>query len=271
MRRVCRIVSFACLLLLGANQLAAQSGITPMVAPIRDAQALSTVQQAVAALGGAANSQIQNAVVQGTIHDVSTDPKGTGTFVWKDGWGGKRASCRRESYQGGSTAVFASDDSGKPSRSDDGNAQTLPSYVSYSCVAFHLPGILLSSQLGDSHYSFRYAGSAQVNGVSAIHVQSAWETNPFTAILTTQDWYFDPSSGLPLRVQYVVSDTRNPNYRSTVSVDFSDFRTVSGIVIPFQLNGHGVAGDTGIATITDVQLNPGVSASDFNLAAGAAR
>jgi hypothetical protein len=270
MRRVLRVAPFVFLALFPVS-LAAQSVATSTGVPVRDANAVAAVQRAVVALGGAANSQVHNAVVQGTIHDLSTDPKGTGTFIWKDHWGGKRASCRRESYQGGSTAVFASDDNGKPSRSDDGNAKTLPAYVSYSCVAFHLPGVLLSAELVDANYGFRYVGSAKVNGAPAIHVRSAWETNPFTAILTTQDWYFDPNSGLPLRVEYMVADTRNPNYRSTVSIDFGDFRNISGIVIPFQLNGHGVAGDTGIATITDVQLNPGVNASDFNLAAGAGR
>ena len=48
-----------------------------------------------------------------------------------------------------------------------------------------------------------------VNSVAAIHIQSALVADPVTSAVSVQDWYFDPNSGLPLRVDYRVVNSGN--------------------------------------------------------------
>ena len=267
MTRVLRIVPFVCLVLLLAHQLAAQSATSAAAAPVRDAQAVAAIQHSIVALGGAVNLQVYNAVVQGTIHDVSSHPNLTATFVWKDDWSGSRPEFRRETHQGDLTDIFASG-GGKPGNSHNGQTTAVPFYAAYSCAAFHLPGIVLAVELADTRYSFSFMGDASVDGAPAVEVQTSLTTHPVTEALTTQNWYFDAKSGLPLRVEYRVTSTLHIMKYKTVSIDFSNFSSVSGVLLPLQMREHGLAGETDIVTVTSVVLNSGVSPADFVLLGG---
>jgi len=54
-------------------------------------------------------------------------------------------------------------------------------------------------------------------------------------LFTPQDWYFDSMTGLPLRVEFQIPTSENANDSLPASMDFSNFQTVTGVLVPFQL------------------------------------
>src|SRR6266849_960707 len=107
-----------------------------------------------------------------------------------------------------------------------------------------------------------------VNGQTAVHVRSALNTNPVATALSPQDWYFDPNTVLPLRVEYTVVLTRNILNPEIVAIEFADYRPVSGVLIPFRLTEYGLSGEKDIVTVTSVALNAAISPSDFIFGTG---
>jgi hypothetical protein len=245
---------------------------TQQSAPVvqRDPQALAAVQKAVAALGGSALSQIHDASVQGAIQILPASTNQSLSVVWEDAWGNGTPSFRRESHIGGSVSVLVSG-SGQPVDSQDGFITKVPQHVAFSCAAVHLPGILLAAQLNNANYASKFLGTTAINGVSAIHVQSSLSTDLETTAVSSQDWYFDSNTGLPLRVDYRVVNSGDPLNPGTVSMQFANFQLVSSILVPFRLTETGLAGEQDIVTITSVILNSGLSPNEFLPATGAAQ
>jgi hypothetical protein len=264
--RVSRITLSVLFILSSSPRINSQQAAT---SPPRDPQALAAVQKAVAALGGTALTQIQDAAVQGTIQILPTSANQTFSVVWEDAWGKGAPSFRRESHVVGSASVLVSSN-GQPYDLQGGFTTKLPRHVALSCGAVHLPGIILAAQLNNSGYSFKFVETTTLNGQAAVHIQSALTTDPVASALTLQDWYFDPNSGLPLRVDYRVANSPDLLNPGVVTMQFANFQSVSGILIPFRLLETGLAGEQDIVTITSVTLNSGLSPSEFLPAAGAA-
>ncbi len=115
----------------------------------------------------------------------------------------------------------------------------------------------------NEHYSLQL-----VNDTRLLHVRTIWVLNRVTASVTVEDWYFDPGTKLPVSVQYVMPDNHNPRNLSVGSIEFDDFRPVSGIMVPFRLVGHGA--DLRIRTflVTSFQTNTNIDAAHFELKGG---
>jgi hypothetical protein len=265
--RVARLVLSFLLVLSSSSHLNSQQMATT---PPRDPQALTAVQKAVAALGGTTLSQIHDASVQGAIQILPASANQTFSVVWEDAWGKGAPSFRRESHVGGSVSVLVSGN-GQPVDSQGGITMKVPRHVAFSCAAVHLPGIILAAQLNNVGYSFKFVEITTLNGQAAVHIQSALTSDPVASALTLQDWYFDPSSGLPLRVDYRVATSPDLLNPGIVSMQFANFQSVSGILVPFRLSETGLAGEQDVVTITSVTLNSGLSPNEFLPATGAAQ
>jgi hypothetical protein len=265
--RAVRIILSILLALSSSARLNSQQTAT---SPTRDPQALAAVQKAVAALGGGALSQIHDASVQGTIQILPASFNQSLSIVWEDAWGKGAPSFRRESHVGGSVSVLVSGN-GQPVDSQDGIAMKVPRHIALGCAAVHLPGIILAAQMNNSGYSFKFVENTTLSGQAAVHIQSALIADPVASALTLQDWYFDPNSGLPIRVDYRAATSINLLNPGIVSMQFSNFQSVSGILVPFRLTETGLAGEQDIVTITSVTLNSGLSPNEFLPATAAAQ
>lgn len=249
----------------------AQQPLSPTVqAPKRDPQALAAIQNAISMLGGPALSQVRDASVQGNIQVLSGPSVESASVVWEDAWGKGVTAFRRESHVGGSVSVLLSN-SGQPVDLQDGITTKVPQHIGFSCAAIHLPGIILAAQLNNPGYSFQFMGTTALNGLPAIHIQSALSTDPIASALSLQDWYFDSSSGLPLRVDYRIANSPDLMNPGIASMQFANFQSVSGILVPFRLTETGLTGDQDVVTITSATFNSGLSPSQFLPTAGAAQ
>ena len=245
-------------------------GQQPSTTVVRDPQAVAAVQKAVSAMGGVALSQVHDASVRGTVQILSDSSAQSPSVLWEDAWGKGTPTFRRESHVGSSASVLVSGN-GQPVDFQDGVTTKVPQHVAFSCAAVHLPGIVLAAQLNNSVFSFKFLGTTAVNGVPAVHIQSALTTDPIASALSLQDWYFDPNSGLPLRVDYRVANSPDLLNPGIVSMQFASFQSVSGILVPFRLGETGLEGEQDIVTITSVTFNSGLSPSQFLPPTGAAQ
>jgi hypothetical protein len=125
----------------------------------------------------------------------------------------------------------------------------------------------LYAELQNSNYTLSYIGTATVAGKSAIRIHSFDSSDNIGPLVTPQDWYFDPTSFLPLRVEYLFPYQDDANRASPLSMDFANFQSVSGILVPYQLQLHLISAST-TATVTSATFNAGLSSSTFDPPSG---
>src|SRR5260370_4790651 len=236
------------------------SGALAGTATVREPQAIAVVEQALAALGGhEAHKQVRTTVIKGTTQEW--DAQVVSSFLWEDDVSGKVPEFRKEIRSGDTVRTFVSGH-GTPAHLHEGRSTQVPLQSALAAPPLHLPGVVLARELGNPSYSFRVI---QDSGGGLLHVQAAWKLNPGTISLGAQDWYFDPTTKLPVRVQYLLPDTQKPGHTMAAAIEFSDFRNVSGIGVPFQMRSHGASGGSRLFTVTDAQTNGSIAASKFEV------
>jgi hypothetical protein len=252
------------LLIFFVSQVAIAQSPTPSPSQAaRDAQAVAVAQNALAAMGGTSVvSQVQNSVVQGTSVDQSTAESGTLNFIWT--YSGNEF--RNENNGATGSHVLVSN-SGNPTDFSDGKWVSPPPVVARTNLPYHIPALVLLNELNNSGYTFVFLGPATINGNNAIHVQTCDNSDIIGHFFTAQDWYFDPATGLPLRVEY--SYPISQDYRESVhgSIDFAEFKPVTGILVPFQLTMHD-GPISSVASINSVVFNTTLDAKGFTPSTG---
>ena len=230
---------------------------------VRDAQAIATVQSAIAAMGGtAAVAAIQDATFQGTIQEQTPAPSAgqtsdSLTFTWMTAG----AQFREETTGATSHRIYVSN-SGSPVDQRDGQNVTVPPFVAQVNLPYQLPGLVLLNELNNPNYTISFVGPTNVNGTAAIQVHTCDETDYTSHLIMPQEWYFDASTGLPIRVEYKLPKDTDVEHPWSLSIDFSNFTAAGAILVPRTLTiNAGPA--TATATVNSVALNSGVPASAF--------
>jgi len=227
----------------------------------RDQTAVQTVTQALNAMGGlAAWSQVTDATVKGQFQSpASSDTHERVT------WKSRGMSIRYEysSPDGKSVAVV---DQGKGHRQDStGNVTEMDHRVSLTLFPAHLPGVALLSLLNSPDRSLSVV-PATGSESNTIHVRSEKQmAKPGFSRITRQDWYFDLTTGLPIRVEFYLPDLKNQRFDGTATVTYTRWQTASSIQIPqtMQILYDGVLQST--VSLGAPSFNQGLSVSDFQL------
>jgi hypothetical protein len=229
----------------------------------RDVQSLITIQNALAALGGVSNiALIQNSVAQGTSVAVPDNGAGPTTFTWT--YSG--SDFRNENDAARGSHIFLSN-SGSPCDLQGSQGVPYGEHVARANLPFHVPGLVLLSELNNLNYTLTYIGTATINGVAAVHIQTSDNSDQVGQSVTPQDWYFDATSGIPLRVEFRVPDPTDAQTWSPASMDFANFQTINGILVPFQLAIN--EGPISLATtVTSLTFNTAIDPSEFNAPCG---
>jgi hypothetical protein len=184
----------------------------------RDPQAVTVVQAAITALGGATaigqhqswtfQAQMQGPIDNGTA-SATIDPQAT-----------------------------------NPSVTINGRSVKTHFIVSSPFVPALMASVLLQLSQ-DSNYSLQYGGPVSIGSVNAIAVA-------FTDVTSSKlahRWLFDPTTGLPTRVEIRFPIPMGQFKSFPGVVDLSDYRTVSGVVYPFQI-AERIEGKPFLQTIT---------------------
>ena len=241
-------------------------GQSPTSAPAapRDPQAVSAVQNCIVAMGGvSAIAAVQNSVTQGTMQAVQQDWFSNGNFTWQTS--GAEFSYDNPTASGRSIIVSGF---GKPQASQDGTVSNVYLHVAEAMYPHHLPAVVLLQALQNTSYSMHFVANETLNGEAVVHIQTVLTTDEVTVEVTPEDWYFDASSFMPVQVVYLMPFDGDPRKSITGIEQYSNYQTVSGVQVPFQLV-ISVAGQLGgTAQIQSVQFNTNPSQSVFSSPGG---
>jgi hypothetical protein len=231
---------------------------------VKDAGALSVLRSSIASMGGlaAVGGVLDSTVVGTSQYGSGTDAPPPISFTWQTAGGEFQNTAQN---QNGVYTVLSGH--GSPAQLKHGNWLPLAPYVARATLPFHLPALVLLSELQNANYSIQYVGQETINGKPAIHVHIADNSDSIGQAVTAQDWYFDPTSQLPTQVDFLLLDEGNMQYSRHLSMAFASFQSASGIQIPYQITTT-LNGTSTTATISTVTFNSGLPASTFNPPAG---
>jgi hypothetical protein len=243
------------ILVLMMGLIGAASGATQ--SPERDSTAISTLQSAITALGGAnAVAAIQDGILVGSILNADGT---SNNFNWTIA--GSEFRIQTATANGG-TNIFVSGH-GSPAWIMNGNTSALNYYMARANLPFYLPSYVLFQELSNPIYTLKYVGAVQVNGTNVVQVHISDDSDPVGTVVTSQEWYFDPVSFLPLRVQYREPSNDNAADYSKATFDMSQFTPFNGMLVPTTIS-YSSSGANKSITIGAVTFNSGVSQSVFD-------
>jgi hypothetical protein len=226
--------------------------------PERDGAAITTLQNAITALGGAN--------VIGSIQDCVI----TGSFQYSDGssknfnWTIAGSEFRRElDFPNGGSSVFYSGH-GSPAWTRNGTTSSVNYYMDRANLPLYLPPYVLYQELNNSIYTLKYVGVVQLNGNNVVQVHVSDDSDATGTLVTPQEWYFDPVSFLPLEVQFREPSNENASDYTNATFVFSPFVSTSGVLAPSTISFSQDNAPNMTITIGSVTFNSGVSQNVFN-------
>ena len=241
----------------------------PPTAPpaVRDPAAVAAIQRALAALGGSGVlGQVRDCVAHGNIQVSEGSALTGGSFVWKTAG----TEFRYETPSPAGIHVFASGH-GRAATLQNGVIESKGRHVRLAAFPPHLPGVLLLNVLSDAQSRLTYVGTGLVGTTPAVRVRTSVGADALTAAITLQEWLLDSSTGLPLRVEFQLFDSANRRFSMKAAFEFSNFRAVSGVLVPFRIATFHNRELNGVASLSSVAFNTGLNASEFDLAPGGAK
>jgi hypothetical protein len=266
--RVARFVLFFLLILASSLRLKSQQ---PVVTPRSDPQAVSVLQQAMVAMGGRdVPARVQSVLAQGSSVPAPGISDPPGSVSMEDFFSSQSHEFKDTFQSAGLTQTFVSGH-GNPELLSNGHTKKLTPHVANARLATHLPMMVLAQFLANTNCNISLVGQATVNGQAAIQVHIHIDTDIVQQTLSVQDWFFDPVTRLPLRVEYRIPDTTNVLFFLKAAADFSDFRSVHGILFPFRLVSYVDGKPRDMLTFSTLAVNQPVASADFDLPAAVAQ
>jgi hypothetical protein len=227
----------------------------------RDAKALSLVQSVIQGLGGAAFYSASSGVIaQGTVTAVPAAV--SGPIIWE--WAGPEFKYQRPGPT--SPIVFVSGH-GNPAIVDSDGVHRGVGNLALVSFPVHVPSVALSMNLANASASVGTIQMVAVNGENTLTVSFVDQTSPLSTSLCRQTWYFDATTLLPFRVDYLTTNVYSSDTIQESSL-LSDYRNVSGISIPFHIvtffNGQQIED----VSLSSVQVGYAPSSTDFEAVSG---
>jgi hypothetical protein len=229
----------------------------------RDAAAISIIDKALLAMGGkSAIQSVQTVLVTGSITEASDGS--VVPFRLEELIAGSHFEFRKETTRGSTIRVFASGH-GNPGYQGTGSlAKPLSGHMASAAPPFEFPAILLLAEEQDPNYSITLV-AASSGDPAHVHITNA--SDPILNAVIKQEWYFDPNTGLPELVMYLIPSSADAFDSMHGSCGYSGFQTIGGVQFPSQLiayqDGIRIAQVMLGAVIPNQTINP----SDFDLPA----
>jgi hypothetical protein len=243
----------------------------------QQSQALSTnglalAQKAQAALSGSFG--ISDVTLSGTgTRTVGPDSE-TGNFTLE---ASGTSLSRFDFLTGGGTLseVFNLSASGASSGfwiGTDGANHSMALHNTLAGAVWFFPPLSVLSQSAGPNALVSYVGEEAKLGVSVQHIRIAAQNSSLTASensmlqqFSVTDFYLDPSTFLPVAMVYATHPDSDQNTDIIVEVDFSDYRAVRGVLIPFHIRKYFNASLCWDLTVTSASMNTGLASSMFSV------
>jgi hypothetical protein len=199
----------------------------------QDQPAVDVLIRALNAMGGsAAWAQVVDAEVSGTCSTPVPDNNGSLPSL-SVRWTTQGKEFRYETDTANNGAIYLSGH-GNPKIASISQPTNLAFDYGLKRLPFHLPGFQIAAALSNSSaHSLVVLGTDSVGGVSALHIHATEYLGTSKLEGSDQDWWFDPGSGLPVQVTYLLPSEDNSHYVH-LTANFGGWTQEGGILVPLQ-------------------------------------
>lgn len=236
--------------------------------PASNPQALALASQTIAKLVG--STSLGDVTLIGDVTWSAGDPD-TGTITLKAlGTGESRMDL---ALSGGTRSEIRNSSTGSCEGkwvAEDGTTGPLASQNTATDPVWFFPAFSSLAQGGN--VVLAYVGEEARNGQTVQHLRSyraggAQPTSvmPAAEQLSIVDFYLDATTGLPVATQFNEHPDNNAATNIAVEVDFSNYQSVNGVLVPMHIQRMRNGSPLIDITVTEVELNSGLSLSQFSI------
>jgi len=229
-----RLAALMLLSVIAASHLVIAQKTVSLAPPATDGQTQALLRASLNAMGGEqAWAGVSDETVTGSC--VSKLPTGEAQTAKHFQWttSGREFRYVPDTDNPGTALVSGH---GKPSRTDEKGTKHLTAETARLALPYHLPGRILLTILHDSHYASEVIGNETVNGSLAIHFRTMRFVQGMPIPGTTQDWWIDPSTHLPVKVQYFVPGQQIIAYAPMTKVYSKWSGEANGLLVPHEID-----------------------------------
>ena len=236
--------------------------------PQRDPQAITLVQQSLAAMGTTQALLLGDAVATGQAQIFKPDGTSTSFPITKKSIG--TTMVRTELQRPEGTQVRVMNGGAAAIQMASGSIRRLVANNTVAERVEHIPALSILCEWGDTNMELVYLGTDTVNGqaadvVSVSQVPANAQDSNFWRSMTQTLFYVDRNTKFVSKIQYQKVAENNTNVSEKVEIFFSDYRAVSGVLVPFQSSTYSDGRLLTAITFSSVSLNAGLATTDFNL------
>lgn len=250
-----------------AASLFAQTPTTSQIST-SDPQAITIATKSLLAMTGGVS--VNDATLNASVTWIagSDHESGTGTFTAK-GINESRIDLNLDNETRSEVRTSQGSPSGQWKKGE-GKITAASQHNCWTDAAWFFPPLSSLAQVANPHFVFSYLGPETHNGLSTIHLRVVQIIAGDTAKLdlshlTTTDFYLDSISFLPLAETFNVHPDSDMKTDIPSEIRFANYRVINGVQVPFRiqqlLNGSLLMD----LTITNVNINSGVTGAQFIL------
>jgi hypothetical protein len=237
-------------------------------APVKDPRAVALALKAMHAMGDPATvAGIADSVAVGTLtmHGSQGDFSAPTTIKTK----GTQELRMESQWTTGTSARIVNGGKGiilKP----DGSVKALILKNTFAERAHHIPALSMVSEQASPMVEITASGQSSVAGAPADVISLSLPTSSdphqvqFFRESTRRSFYIDRLSGLISKLEYPLYP-ENGGPRAKIEIFYSDYRNVSGVMVPFHQTTYLDGTLQSELVLTSVQFNVGLADSDFIL------
>lgn len=264
--RVARLVFSFLLILSSSPRLNSQQSTTT---PQRDARAVDILKQCLNLAGGVSTiGAVADYTASGAItyHWAGKDVDGNVTLR-----GRGLDQFRMDASLPTGVRSWAASRGVSSQLAEDGSVSRTRGFATLNPSSFVLPYLLLAAALKSPNYNLSFKGVVEVDGHSAYDLQVGTimpaESNPQSSStgIDVTDFFIDSSTWEVLMMRDMARPQRNSLAGPVHEIRFSDYRAVSGVVVPFSIKEAVGGQETWVMHLSSVTFNPGLSDSTFQL------
>lgn len=233
----------------------------------RDAQAVSLLQRSLAALTGATTKN--DVTLTGSANFIAGSDEESGSATLKaTAIGQGRIDL---SLSGGQRSEVVDISQAPPIGSWSGTDEVWHSMVAHNLFSdptWFFPTFLINRALSGANYAISPMDTETQDGIAVEHVKIYQQSGQNTDVALIQglsqiDIYLNTSTLLPVSISFNTHADNNAFVNIPIQIEFSNYQVVQGVSAPYHIQKYIQNGLALDLTITSVQLNSGLSASDF--------
>lgn len=259
------VILFACLY--GPASIVAQQVSSSAPAP-RDPQAIVLIQRSLAAITG--TTSINDITLSGSVTRIAGSDSDLGTVTLKaTALGQAKIDLNLPSGQRSEiTDISQAPPTGSWS-GPDGTWHTTANHNLWTDPTWFYPTFLIGRVLSNSGYAISVADSQTLNGAAVQHITVTQQFSvPQQQLALLQglskvDIYLDSSNLLPVAMAFNIHPDNDALTNIPIRIEFANYQTVQNAQVPYHIQrfiNNGLALDL---TVSTVQINTGLTASDF--------